>query len=156
MKGLLVAALASAAVASPEARVALDAKDAPVVDVVRVLAEAGGFQAVFDPGIGCRLTLKIQQASWRSVLDSALSACGLGVEEEADVLRIAPVVRLREEKAARRTLDAERAARPQGRLAVFRLSYARAQQVAPLLDRLIAPGGRVSYDARTNTLLVAY
>jgi type II secretory pathway component HofQ len=153
---VLAAALVSLAVASPEARVSLDAKDAPVVELARVLAEAGGFQAVFDPGIGCRLTLKIQRASWRSVLDTTLSACGLGLEEEADVLRIAPVARLREEAAARRQLDTERAARPQGRLAIFRLSHARAGQVAPLLDRLIAPGGRVSFDARTNTLLVAY
>ena len=43
-----------------------------------------------------------------------------------------------------------------GRLALFRLSYARAQQLAPLLDRILTPAGRVSYDARTNTLIVAY
>jgi type II secretory pathway component HofQ len=142
--------------AQPLARVSLDAKDAPVVDVVRVLAEAGGFQVVHDPDVRCRLTLKIHQATWRAVLDSALAACGLGFEEEADVLRVAPLIRLREEAEARRKLDAERTAKPQGRLALFRLSYARAQHVAPLLDRMLAPAGRVSYDARTNTLLVAY
>jgi hypothetical protein len=38
----------------------------------------------------------------------------------------------------------------------LRLSYARAQAMAPLLDRILAPGGRVSYDERTNTLLVVY
>lgn len=141
---------------APEARVALDAKDAPVGDIVRVLAEAGGFQVVFDPGIDCKLTLKIQQASWRTVLDASLAACSLGFEEGGDVLRVAPVSRLREEAEARRRLDAERAARPQGRLALFRLSHARAEQMAPLLDRAIAPSGRVSYDARTNTLLVRY
>lgn len=141
---------------APEARVALDAKDAPVADVVRVLAEAGGFQVVFDPGIDCKLTLKIQQASWRTVLDASLAACSLGFEEGGDVLRVAPVSRLREEAEARRRLDAARAARPQGRLALFRLSHARAEQMTPLLDRAIAPSGRVSYDARTNTLLVRY
>lgn len=142
--------------ADPDARVSLDAKDAPVVDVVRVLAEAGGFQVVYDPGIGCRLTLKLHQAAWRAVLDTALSACGLGLEEEADVLRVAPVARLREEAEARRKLDAERATTPRGRLGLFRLSHARAQQVAPHLDRLLAPQGRASYDERTNTLLVSY
>lgn len=141
---------------APEARVALDAKDAPAADIVRVLAEAGGFQVVFDPGIACKLTLKIQQASWRTVLDASLAACSLGFEEGGDVLRVAPVSRLREEAEARRRLDAERAARPQDRLALFRLSHARAEQMAPLLDRAIAPSGRVSYDARTNTLLVRY
>lgn len=142
--------------AAGEARVSLDAKEAPILDVVRVLAEAGGFQVVFDPGIGCRLTLKLHQARWRSALDTTLAACSLGVEEEGDILRVAPVARLREEAAARRRLEEERRARPAGRLAVFRLSYARAQEMAPLLDRIVSPMGRVSYDARTNTLLVIY
>jgi type IV pilus assembly protein PilQ len=142
--------------AEPEARVSLDAKDAPLVDIVRVLAEAGGLQAVIDPGLSCRLTLKIHQSSWRSVLETALSACGLGMEEEGGVVRVAPLSRLREEAEARRKLQGERASRPAVRLALFRLSYARAEQMAPLLDRLLGPSGRVSYDSRTNTLLVAY
>jgi type II secretory pathway component GspD/PulD (secretin) len=139
-----------------EARVSLDAKDAPVTDIVRVLAEAAGFQVVFDPGIDCKLTIKVNAAAWRSLLDTALGACALGVEEEADVLRVAPVARLREEAVARRRLHEERTQRPASRLAMFRLSYARAQQMAPLLERLLPQQARVSYDVRTNTLLVAY
>lgn len=139
-----------------EARVSLDAKDAPVVDVVRVLAEAGGFQVVVDPGVTCRLTLKLHQSAWRQALDTTLAACGLGREEEGDVLRIAPLAKLREEAAARRRLNEERHTTPPSRLALFRLSYARARQLAPLLDRMLTPSGRVSYDERTNTLILAY
>jgi type II secretory pathway component GspD/PulD (secretin) len=165
---LVVAAFALATVAgapeqaSPgpapagEARVSLDVKDAPVTDVVRVLAEAAGFQVVFDPGIACRLTLKVNAVAWRAMLDTALGACALGVEEEADVLRVAPVAKLREEAAARRRLNEERSQRPAGRLAMFRLSYARAEKMAPLLEKLLPPQARISYDTRTNTLLVDY
>ena len=147
----------AAAGAGPgEARVSLDAREAPIVDIVRVLAQAGGFQVVFDPGLECRLTLKLHETRWRSVLDTVLSACRLGLEEEGDILRVAPLARLQEEAAARRHLEQERRQAPSGRLALFRLSYARAQELAPLLDRLLTPAGRVSYDSRTNTLLVAY
>lgn len=139
-----------------EARVSLDAKDAPVADVVRVLADAGGFQVVFDPGVTCKLTLKLHEAAWRTVLDTALAACALGREEEGDILRVAPVAKLREEAAARRRLNEERQASSPSRLALFRLSYARAREIAPLLDRTLSPSGRVSYDERTNTLIVAY
>jgi type II secretory pathway component HofQ len=151
-----LAALPAARAASNEARVSLDAKDVAITDVVRVLAEAGGFQVVFDPGIDCRLTLKLDAARWRGVLDAALAACRLGVEEEADVLRVAPVARLSAEASALRDLEQQRAARPSGRLALFHLSYARAREVAPLLARMLPPSGRVSWDERTNTLLVAY
>lgn len=139
-----------------EARVSIDVKDAPVTDVVRVLAEAAGFQVVFDPGIDCKLTMKVNAVVWRAMLDTALGACALGVEEEADVLRVAPVARLREEAAARRRLNEEKAQRPVGRLAMFRLSYARAEKMAPLLEKMLPPTARITFDTRTNTLLVAY
>jgi type IV pilus assembly protein PilQ len=148
----------SAATARPpaEAQVALDARDAPILDVVRVLAEAGGFQTVFDPGIDCRLTLKLHASPWRRILETTLAACQLGVEEQGDVLRIAPVARLRAEAEARRKLAQEQASRPSGRLALVRLSYARAEQVAPLLQKLLPPRASIGFDARTNTLILRY
>jgi type IV pilus assembly protein PilQ len=124
------------------------------VDIVQALAETGGLQAIFDPGISCRLTMKLPGARWRSVLDTTLSACRLGYEEEGNVLRVAPLARLQAEAAARRSLSEER--RSSGRLATFRLSYARAQELAPLLQRLLSPTGRASYDSRTNTLVLTY
>lgn len=139
-----------------EARVSLDLKDAPVVDIVSVLAQVGGFQVVFDPGITCRLTMKINEARWRSVLDTTLSACGLGREEEDDILRIAPVSKLRQEGEDRRKLGEERRTAPVGRVEWFRLSYARAQEVAGLLRRTLPATARVTYDARTNTLVLTY
>ena len=156
---LLAAALAlgpAAAEERGEARVSLDLKDAPVVDVVGVLAEVGGFQVVFDPGISCRLTMKLNDARWRSVLDTALSACDLGREEEGDILRVATVSRLKEEAAARRRLDEERRMAPVGRVESFRLSHARAEQMAPLLQRTLPATARVTYDSRTNTLILTY
>jgi type IV pilus assembly protein PilQ len=150
-------ALGSATVGEEgEARVSLDLKDAPVVDIVSVLAEVAGLQVVFDPGISCRLTMKLNDARWRSVLDTALSACGLGREEEGDILRVATLSRLKEEAAARRRLDEERRMAPAGRLEAFRLSYARAEQMAPLLQKVLPATARVTYDSRTNTLIVVY
>jgi type IV pilus assembly protein PilQ len=139
-----------------EARVSLDLKDAPVADIVSVLAEVGGFQVVFDPGITCRLTMKINEARWRSVLDTALSACGLGRDDEDNILRVATVSRLRQEAEARRKLDEERRVAPVGRVEWFRLSYARAQEMAALLQRTLPPTARASYDTRTNTLVLIY
>jgi Bacterial type II/III secretion system short domain len=101
-----------------EARLSLDLKDAPVVEVVR--------------------------------------ARGLGREEEGDILRIATVSRLKEEAEARRKLDEERRMAPVGRVESFRLSYARAQEMASLLQRTLPPTARVTYDSRTNTLILVY
>jgi len=156
---VLTALLAAAAfLASPpadgEARVSLDVRDAPVVDVAALLAEVAGAQVVYDSGISCRLTLKVTQMRWLSVLDLALRSCGLAYEEENRVLRIAPVARLREEAVERRRLAEEkRLAGPLG-VTRIRLSYARAQEMAPIVKRFLSPRGEVVYDVRTNTLVI--
>jgi type II secretory pathway component HofQ len=149
------AGLALAASSGGEARVSLDAKDAPVQDVVGVCAELAGLQVVFDPGVECKLTLKLHEARWLTVLDTTLRACGLGYEEEGGILRVAKSSRLKEEAADRRRLNEERRGRGgSGRIALFRLSYARAQELAPLLKSRLAPNGDVTWDPRTNTLIV--
>ena len=137
-----------------EARISLDVKEAPAVDVVRMLAEVADFQAVFDPGVSCTLTLKLTGLRWQKALDLTLAACGLGHEGEGRVLRIAPAARLIEESAARRRLDEERRQSGPALLTTFRLSYARAEEMAPLLKRWLSPRAVVIYDTRTNTLLV--
>ena len=138
----------------PEARISLDVKDAAAVDVVRMLAEVADFQAVFDPGVTCALTLKLTGVRWQKALDLTLASCGLGHEGGGRVLRIAPAARLIEESAARRRLDDERRQRGPALLTTFRLSYARAEEIAPLLKRWLSPRAVVTYDTRTNTLLV--
>jgi type IV pilus assembly protein PilQ len=150
---LLLGLLASA---NPEAEalISLDVKDAAAVDVVRMLTEVADFQAVFDPGVACTLTLKLTGVRWQKALDLTLAACGLGHEGEGRVLRIAPAARFLEESAARRRLDEERRLSGPALLTTFHLSYARAEEMAPLLKRWLSPRAVVSYDTRTNTLLV--
>jgi type IV pilus assembly protein PilQ len=151
--GALLLALLLAA-ADGEARISLDLKDAPVEDVMRVLSEVGGFQLVMDHVPPCPLTLKLTDVRWLQALDLSLRACSLDREEEGGIIRVATLSRFLEESAARRRLEEEREKAPRGRLALFRLSYARAQQMAPLLKRLLAPRGDVFYDERTNTMMI--
>ena len=42
-----------------ETLIDLDVKDADVLDVLRLLAEVGGFNLVADPDVSCDLTLKL-------------------------------------------------------------------------------------------------
>jgi len=156
--GLASLSLAALLVASPptegEARISLDVKDASIVDVLRLLADVAGFQVVVDPGVSCTFSMKLTEVRWQAALDASLRSCGLGREEEDGVLRVAPSARLLEESAARRRLEEERRASRTRTLAMFRLSYARAEQVAPLLKRWLSPRAEVNYDARTNTLII--
>ena len=122
--------------------------------MLRVLTEVGGFQLVMDPSPPCKITLKLTAVRWLTALDLSLRACSLAREEEDGIVRVATAERLRAESEARRRLEEERQKTPRGGLTLFRLSYARAEAMAPLLKRLLAPRGEVVYDPRTNTLLI--
>jgi type IV pilus assembly protein PilQ len=152
---LFLVAAFGAATTPPEARVSLDLKDAAATDVIGALAEVGRFQVVFDPGIRCALTLKLREVPWLTALDTVVRACRLAYEEDGRVLRVAPADRLRTEAEDRRRLEEARAAgsRPRS-VSSFRLSYARAAEMAPIVKRLLSPRGDVVFDARTNTLIL--
>ena len=138
-----------------EARITLDFKDADVVDIVRLLAQVGDFQVVVDPGVNCKLTLALKDVRWVQALDLSLKSCGLAYDEEGDVFRIAPVAKLTAERAEQRKLAEERALNRPLRTRTFRLSYARAAEVAPIVQKsLLSPRGSVWFDARTNTLFI--
>ena len=150
----LLLALALAQTPTGPTKLSIDVKDANVIDVVRLLAEVGGFQVVANAGVSCRLTLTLKDVEWPTVLDLALRSCGLAHEAEGDIVRVASASKLIAEAAERRKLDEARALARPLRTNTYRLSYARAQELAPLLRRFLSPRGTVEFDARTNTLFV--
>ena len=148
------AAPSSAAAPVGEARISIDFKDADVLDIVRLLAEVGDFQVVADPGVACKLTLKLKEVPLQTAFDVILKTCGLGQDDENGIVRVAPVAKLLAEHAEARRLAEERALNRPLQTRVIRLSYAKAAEAAPLLQRFLSPRGTVTYDARTNTLFV--
>jgi type IV pilus assembly protein PilQ len=154
---VVILALLVALASSPspgQARISLDVKDADIGDIVRVLAQVGSFQVVMDPGVSCKLTLALKEVPWATALELSLRACGLGRDEENGIVHVATVQRLGEESAERRRLQEARRMEEPTKITSYRLSYARAQELAPLLKKLLSPRGDVIYDARTNTLLI--
>ena len=144
----------AAAPSSDEARLSLDFKDADIRDVVLLMAEVGQFQVVLDPGIACKLTLKLKDVAWDVALDLALRSCGLGHDVDNAIYRIAPTAKLAAEMAERRRFQEERRLNQPLRTVRYRLSYARAAELAPLIKKFLSPRGDVVFDARTNTLYV--
>jgi type IV pilus assembly protein PilQ len=137
-----------------EALISIDFKDADIQDVVLALAEVGQFQVVIDPGVSCKLTLKLKDVRWDTALDLCLRSCGLGYDEENAIYRVAPTAKLIAEKAEQRRLAEERRLNRPLRTVRYRLSYAKAAEVAPVIKKFLSPRGDVVYDARTNTLYI--
>jgi type IV pilus assembly protein PilQ len=148
------AAAATPAREDKEARVSVDFKDADILDIVRLMAEVGGFQVVIDPGVSCKLTLKLSEVPWQTALNMALKSCGLATEEDQGVVRVAPAAKLTAENVERRKLAEEQRLNRPLQTRMYRLSYAKAADIAPTIKKFLSPRGEVIFDARTNTLIV--
>ena len=147
--------MAAASAAPPaDTRVSVDLKDVDIVDVARLFADVGGFQLVVDPGVSCKLTLKLHEVPWPAALDLALKVCSLGSETDNGIVRVAPVAKLTAETEANRKLEQGQQLDRPLRTTIRRLSYAQAVDLAPLLKKFLSPRGDIVVDPRTNTLII--
>lgn len=133
----------------------IDVKDADVLDVLRLLAEIGDFNLVADPEVSCSLTLKLQAVPWPQILDLVLRTCRLAEDRIGEnIIRVATSEQLRREYEERRRYEEEKRLSGPLRTTYRKLAYARARDIAPVLERFLSPRGSVVFDERTNTLII--
>ena len=150
-----VALQASSAAEKKEILIDFDVKHAEVTDILRLFAELGSFNLVADPGVRCQLTLKLKAVAWPEVLAVVLKSCRLGRERIGEnVVRVARVEELRRELEEKRKYEEEKALAGLLPTTYRRLTYARAREMAPLLQQFLSPRGDVAFDERTNTLII--
>jgi type II secretory pathway component HofQ len=159
--GALVSALlvlASPSLAAPppseSKRIHLDVVRADLHDVLRMLADVGRLNLVVSEQVKGQVTLKLKNVPWREALDVVLASKGLGQEIQGNVLRVAPLKELADEAAARTQLKQAREDAAPLRTYFLPVSHARAAELLPHVQAQLSPRGRVSVDARTNTLIV--
>lgn len=135
--------------------ISLDFQGADLRAVLRVFSEVSGLNVVIDPAIQGSVDVTLRDVPWDQALEIILRANKLGYSLDGTIVRIAPLTVLADEEAQRRKLADEQAL--SGRLQVLTrtLSYAKAEDVAPLLTKtILSSRGQVQTDARTNTLII--
>ncbi|MCP3137101.1 secretin and TonB N-terminal domain-containing protein [Pyxidicoccus xibeiensis] len=143
--------------ASPKSegpRVTLDIVKADLHDVLRMLADMRHLNLVVDEDVQGTVTLKLRNVPWRQALETVLASHGLGREQQGEVMRVAPLRKLQEEATLRTALKKAREEEAPLRTYFIPVSHARAADLLPHVQAQLSPRGRVSVDARTNTLIV--
>lgn len=135
-------------------RISIDVVRADIHDVLRMLAEVGRLNVVVADEVQGKVTLKLRDVPWRQALDMVLATNGLGQEVRGNVVRVAPMKRLTEEADARVKLKQAREEAAPLQTWFLPVNYARAAELLPQVQAQLSPRGRVSVDARTNTLIV--
>ena len=135
-------------------RIDLDFKDADIHNILRLLSEVGGVNVVTADNVGGTVTIRMRDVPWDQALDVVLQAKSLGMVRQGNLLRVAPLAQLEQEREAAiaRQKQQQQLAPLETRLVP--VSYATAQNLQPRVRELLTDRGSVSVDSRTNMLIV--
>ncbi|MBI5419628.1 MAG: type IV pilus secretin PilQ [Deltaproteobacteria bacterium] len=138
-------------------RISLDFKDADLTNVFRIIAEVSNLNIITSDDIKGKVTLRLINVPWDQALDLVLQSKALGVRQEGNVLRIAPLTQLRSEEKARLDTqkDLERLkASLESVIETIPVSYSKASDLQPKIKDLLSEGGKVQIDDRTNMIVI--
>jgi type IV pilus assembly protein PilQ len=135
--------------------ISLDFQGADLRAVLRTFAEISGLNIVIDPSIQGTVDVALRDVPWDQALDIILRANRLGYSVDGTIVRIAPLNVLADEEAQRQKLAEAQALAGQLQTLTRTLSYARAEQVQPLITTtVLSRRGSITTDPRTNTLII--
>lgn len=153
-------------------RVTFNFQDIPVRQVLHLIADLSHQNVVVSDTVGGQITLRLINVPWDQALDIVLRAKGLDKRKSGNVIWIAPQAEIaaREQALAEARMQQEISAELVS--AYIPISYGKAADIAKLLTEgsmgggggagggagqtrgFLSPRGSVSFDQRTNTLLV--
>jgi len=137
--------------------ITLTLKDADIKDVLRTFSALTQLNIVLDPSVSGSVTVELRDVPWDQALDLILRINGLDYVLENNVLRVAPISKLAQEKSAQAAFEQEKERAKPLKTVVKPLSYAKAQYVATLLtgeSYLLSERGSVVVDERTNKIII--
>ena len=139
--------------------ISVNLKDVDLDDFFRLIHEISGLNIVLDPNVSGTVTIVLDEVPWDQAMDIVMRNNGLSEGERiGNVVRIARVSTLEAEakaNLARAQAEAQAIEQSQPRQTVTRvLSYAQAEGLVPTLKRFLSARGDLTFDARTNMLII--
>ncbi len=134
--------------------ISLHLKDNDIRDVLRTISQLTGLNIVIDPEVGGKVTIDLEEVPWDQALELILKVNGLNYQLDGNVMRIGRTSRLQQEEADKRKLEEEKELSQPQESYIYTLSYAKAEALQPLIQRVMSKRGDVIVDPRTNKLII--
>ena len=136
-------------------KITLEMVDAQVLDVLNILAEVSRLNIVALPDeVSGTITLRLIDVPWDQAFDLILKSKGLGQVHEGNIVRVAPLEKLRAEREA--ALAAKKAEAKLEKLETeyIRINYDEAASLAEQVINLLSDRGTATSHEPTNTLII--
>ena len=134
--------------------ISLDLQDTDIDNALRIIAEVSNLNIVTTEDVAGKVTLRLIDVPWDQALDVILKINSLGKVQEGNVIRIAPLEKLRSEREALKQAKIAEEQLEELKVRYIRISYARASDLKPLVDNVVSERGSTTYDERSNQIIV--
>ena len=134
--------------------ISLDLQDTDIDNALRIIAEVSNLNIIASDDVTGKVTLRLIDVPWDQALDVILKTNGLDKVREGNVVRIAPVEKLRQEREALKQLRISQEELEPLQVKYIRISYAKASELKPLVETVVSERGIVTYDERSNQIIV--
>ena len=134
--------------------VSLDLRDANLRDFLETMAQSANMNLVLHPAVEGKITLRVQDAPWDTLMEMVLKNYQLNREIQGNLMRIVPQSVIREEYRARAAMEEARLNAQPLEVRTYMLNYARAADIAVIVSKLLSPRGIVLVDTRRNALII--
>ncbi len=132
----------------------LNLVNASIHNVFRLIAAVSKLNIVTSDQVEGLVTVQLHEVPWDQALAAVLQAKGLGAVQYGSIIRVAPIEVIRREREdAAAAMQAEVDSLPL-RVLTLPLNYASANDVMQQLENMLSGRGSVTFDERTNSLIV--
>ncbi|MGB4860284.1 MAG: type IV pilus secretin PilQ family protein [Dokdonella sp.] len=157
------------------ARVTFNFQDIPVRSVLQLIAEESNFNIVVADTVQGNVTLRLLNVPWDQALDLVLRAKGLDKRSQGNVIWVGPQEEIAKHEQALADARMKRLEQDELVSDIIPISYGKAKDIVDLLTKdnksgqtaggqgqnnnsqrgFLSPRGSVTFDERTNTLLIS-
>jgi type IV pilus secretin PilQ/predicted competence protein len=135
--------------------VSFDFEDSDLRVVLRLFSQLSGLNMIIDPQVQGRVNVVLTDVPWDQALEQILRSNKLGYTVEGNIMRIAPLSVLADEQSQTQKLNEAKALAGELQVRTFPLSYAKGDTLGPLITKsALSPRGQITFDQRTNTLIL--
>ncbi|MFO0636226.1 MAG: type IV pilus secretin PilQ [Nannocystaceae bacterium] len=135
-------------------RITIELQDAPMKDVLLLFSDIGHVNIIAGKGVEGNVTLSLKSVPWDQALDIILRSQNLGSTRDGNVIRVATVEDLENERRAAIERAAARVQQKPLETKLVPVSYATVDEMVPKVQSVLSPRGTVTPDSRTNTLII--
>ncbi len=130
--------------------VSLDFQDADIRNVLKVLAYKSGVNIVAAPDVTGVVNIQLKDVPWQKALNVILSTYGYGFDRKDNIITVMTIENLKKYREDALALESQEPLVSK----TYPLSFAKAEDVMKLIEKLISKRGFINFDERTNSIII--